>query len=102
MKVSDSPMSCGNESVYLHTVVKSEEASTYQELDISKNAYQNTTIRWSTHTFCIFFSNEKHVNMCVKKNKKIKTCTIILNKHTNMTESPYKINLVNCIEWHFR
>lgn len=45
MKVSDSPMSCGNESVYLHTFGRSEEASTYQELDLSKNAYQNTTIR---------------------------------------------------------
>lgn len=45
MKASDSPMSCGNASVYFHTDVKSEEASTYQELDLSKNAYQNTTIR---------------------------------------------------------
>lgn len=45
MKITDSPMSCRNDSVYLHTVVKSEEASTYQELDLSKNAYQNTTLR---------------------------------------------------------
>lgn len=45
MMVSGSPMSCWNKSVYLHTVVKNEEASTYQELDLSENAYQNTTIR---------------------------------------------------------
>lgn len=45
MKASDRPMSFGNESVYLHVGVKSEQASTYQELDLSKNAYQNTTIR---------------------------------------------------------
>lgn len=51
MKASDSSMSCGNESVYLHTCVKGEEASTYQELDHSKNANQNTTIRWSADTF---------------------------------------------------
>lgn len=45
MTVSSNPMSCWKQSVYLHTVVKSEEASTYQELDLSENAYQNTTIR---------------------------------------------------------
>lgn len=45
MTVFDSPMSCWNKSVYLHTVVKSEEASTYQELELSENAYQNTTMR---------------------------------------------------------
>lgn len=32
-------------SVYQDTFVKTEEASTYQELDLSDSAYQNTTIR---------------------------------------------------------
>lgn len=45
MAVSGSTMSCCNKSVYLHTIAKSEEASTYQELDLSENAYQNTAIR---------------------------------------------------------
>lgn len=45
MKVFDSPLPCRKKSVYSHTLVKSEEASTYQELDLSENAYQNTTIR---------------------------------------------------------
>lgn len=71
MKASDSPMSCGNESVYLQTGVKSEEASTYQELDLSIKAYHNTTIRWSINTYLLlYFLNEKHINMCIKKQTK--------------------------------
>lgn len=71
MKASDSPMSCGNESIYLHTGVKSEEASTYQELDLSINAYHNTTIRWSINTYLLlYFLNEKHINMCIKNQTK--------------------------------
>lgn len=39
-------LSCWKNTVYQNTVVKSDETSTYQELYISENAYQNTTIRW--------------------------------------------------------
>lgn len=39
-------LSCWKKSVYQNAVVKSDETSTYQELNISENAYQNTTIRW--------------------------------------------------------
>lgn len=38
-------MSCWKKAVYQDTFVKTEEVSTYQELDISDSAYQNTTIR---------------------------------------------------------
>lgn len=38
-------LSCRKKSVYQNAVVKSDETSTYQELCISDNAYQNTTIR---------------------------------------------------------
>nr|XP_034321753.1 multiple epidermal growth factor-like domains protein 10 [Crassostrea gigas] len=38
-------LSCWKKSVYQNAVVKSDETSTYQELYISENAYQNTTIR---------------------------------------------------------
>lgn len=39
-------LSCWKKCVYQNTVVKSDETSTYQELYMSENAYQNTTIRW--------------------------------------------------------
>lgn len=84
MKASDSPMSCGNESVYLHTGVKSEEASTYQELDLSIHAYHNTTIRWSINTYLLlYFLNEKHINMCIKKQTK--------NQNKNTKKKPSKL-----------
>lgn len=38
-------LSCWKNTIYQNTVVKSDETSTYQELDISENAYQITTIR---------------------------------------------------------
>lgn len=38
-------LKCWKKSVYQDIVVKSDETSTYQELDISESAYQNTTIR---------------------------------------------------------
>lgn len=38
-------LKCWKDSVYQDTVVKCDETSTYQELDISENAYQNTAIR---------------------------------------------------------
>lgn len=44
-------LSCWKKSVYQNTVVKSDETSTYQELYLSENAYQNTTIRWSFSSF---------------------------------------------------
>lgn len=76
MKVSDGPMSCGNESVYLHTVGKSEEASTYQELDLSKNAYQNITIRWShIPSFVIFKRRTSQYMRPKNQNKKLKKKT---------------------------
>lgn len=39
---------CLKEAVYQDTFVKANEASTYQELDLSDSAYQNTTIQWQT------------------------------------------------------
>lgn len=36
---------CWKKSVYQDTFVKTEEASTYQELDLPDSAYQNTTMR---------------------------------------------------------
>lgn len=37
---------CLKKSVYQDSFVKTEEASTYQELDLPDSAYQNTTLRW--------------------------------------------------------
>lgn len=45
LNVSCRPMFCWKKSVYQDKFVKTEEASTYQELDLSESAYQNTTIR---------------------------------------------------------
>lgn len=44
-------LKCWKKSVYQDIVVKSDETSTYQELDISESAYRNTTIRWKTRIF---------------------------------------------------
>ncbi|XP_052694709.1 protein draper-like isoform X1 [Crassostrea angulata] len=38
-------LSCWKRSVYQDAVFKREESSTYQEIDLSENAYQNSTIR---------------------------------------------------------
>lgn len=38
-------LSCWKWSTYQDIVVKTEETSTYQELDLSENAYQNNAIR---------------------------------------------------------
>lgn len=48
LNVSCRPVSCWKKAVYQDTFVKTEEASTYQELDLSDSAYQNTTIRGHT------------------------------------------------------
>lgn len=42
--LTSSVQPCWKNSVYQNTFVKSEEASTYQELDLSDSAYQNTEI----------------------------------------------------------
>lgn len=47
-------LKCWKKSVYQDIVVKSDETSTYQELDITESAYQNTTIRWKTHNIFLF------------------------------------------------
>lgn len=43
-------LSCRKLSVYEDTVVKTDETSTYQELDLSENAYHNTALQWSKQT----------------------------------------------------
>lgn len=48
LNVSCRPVSCWKKAVYQDTFVKTEETSTYQELDLSDSAYQNTTIRGHT------------------------------------------------------
>lgn len=49
---------CRKLSVYEDKVVKTDETSTYQELDLSENAYQNTALQWSKQTSpsCIYRS----------------------------------------------
>lgn len=42
LDVSGNLLSCWNRSIYQDIVVKTEEATTYQELNLSGNAYQNT------------------------------------------------------------
>lgn len=42
---SNTLLACWKSSVYQDTVVKNYETSTYQELDLRENVYQNTTIR---------------------------------------------------------
>lgn len=44
MGVSGNLLSCWNRSIYQDIVVKNEEASTYQELNLSGNIYQNTAV----------------------------------------------------------
>lgn len=51
MTVPSSLLTCWKKSVYQDTIVKSEETSTYQELDLSVSVYQNATIRWQTLIF---------------------------------------------------
>lgn len=46
--LTSSVLPCWKNSVYQNTFVKSEEASTYQELDLSDSAYQNTEIPWQS------------------------------------------------------
>lgn len=45
MEASGNLLCCCKRSVYQDIVVKTEETSTYQELDLSDSAYQNTTLR---------------------------------------------------------
>lgn len=45
MDVFGNLLSCWKKSIYQDVVVKTEESSTYQELDLSENAYQNTAMR---------------------------------------------------------
>lgn len=42
---SNTLLACWKSSVYQDTVVKNYETSTYQELDLRENVYQNTIIR---------------------------------------------------------
>lgn len=41
---------CYKKSIYQDIVLKTEESSTYQELNLADTASQNTTTRWSEHT----------------------------------------------------
>lgn len=50
-------MSCWNRSIYQDIVAKTEEASTYQELNLSGNTYQNTALKWSTKIFPSLYHN---------------------------------------------
>lgn len=45
MEASGNLLCCCKRSIYQDIVVKTEETSTYQELDLSDSAYQNTTLR---------------------------------------------------------
>lgn len=70
-----SRLKCWKKSVYQDIVVKSDEKSTYQELDLSESAYQNTTIRWKTQTFLfrnyssIFYASNLRQNTAAIKMK---------------------------------
>lgn len=45
MDVSANHLPCWKRTIYQDTFVKPEEASTYQELDVPENTYQNTAIQ---------------------------------------------------------
>lgn len=45
MEASGNLLSCCKRSIYQDIVEKTEETSTYQELDLSGSAYQNTALR---------------------------------------------------------
>lgn len=49
LDVSGNLLFCWKKSIYQDVVVKAEEGSTYQELNLSENAYQNVAVQWSTH-----------------------------------------------------
>lgn len=51
LDVSGNLLSCWNRSIYQDIVVKTEEASTYEELNLSANTYQNTAVKWSSKIF---------------------------------------------------
>lgn len=45
MDVLSNHLPCWKRTIYQDTFVKTEEASTYQELDFPENTYQNTKIQ---------------------------------------------------------
>lgn len=44
MDVSGNHLPCRKRTIYQDTVMKTEEASTYQELDLPENTYENAAV----------------------------------------------------------
>lgn len=81
---------CRKKPVYEDIVIKSKEASTYQELDLSENVYQNSTMWCSTK---MLFS---HLNWSFKDMEKetLETCfEITLYKWARSVLKTY------CLTW---